>query len=166
MRAGIALGSNLGDRLRNLQRARDQVCALEGVVGPILQSAIYEAAPVDCEAGAANFYNAVLEIGFEKSADVLLHALQGIEQSLGRRRVHAHNISRTLDLDLLYFGEERRTGDDLQLPHPRMSRREFVLRPLADIVPHLRLPGEATNVGELLARVHSSGSLKWLTKTW
>ena len=75
MRAAIALGSNLGDRLANLRNARDQIQALDGVTGLIVQSAIYETSPVDCEPGAQNFYNAVIEVGFEKSADALLKAL-------------------------------------------------------------------------------------------
>src|SRR6266567_9577555 len=81
MRAAIALGSNLGDRLANLQSARDRMTE------PTVQSAIYETSPFDCEPGAQNFYNAVIEIGFEKSADALLEALQKIESALGRERI-------------------------------------------------------------------------------
>src|SRR2546430_3648661 len=69
MRAAIALGSNLGDRLANLQRARDRIRALDGMTELTMQSAVYETSPVDCEPGAQNFYNAVIEIGFEKSAE-------------------------------------------------------------------------------------------------
>ena len=86
MRAAIALGSNLGDRFANLQNARDRIRALDGAMGLIVQSAIYETSPVDCEPGAQNFYNAVIEVGFEKSADALLEALQEIERALGRER--------------------------------------------------------------------------------
>src|SRR5258708_31286548 len=86
MRAAIALGSNLGDRLANLENARDRIRALDGAMGLIVQSAIYETSPVDCEPGAQNFYNAVIEVGFEKSADALLEALQEIERALGRER--------------------------------------------------------------------------------
>ena len=82
MRAAIALGSNLGDRLANLQSARDRIRALGGITGPKVQSAVYETSPVDCEPGAQNFYNAVIEVGFEKSAEALLEALQKIEQVL------------------------------------------------------------------------------------
>ena len=76
MRAAIALGSNLGDRLANLQSARDQIRALDGITEPTVQSTVYETSPVDCEPGAQNFYNAVIEVGFEKSADALLEALK------------------------------------------------------------------------------------------
>ena len=166
MRAAIALGSNLGDRLANLQRARDQIRALDGMTEPTVQSAVYETSPLDCEPGAQNFYNAVIEIGFEKSADVLFEALQKIERDLGRDRNHERNVSRTIDLDLLYFGSERRSDAQLQLPHPRMTERKFVLQPLCDIAPDLRLPGQTKNVGELLAQLQNQGKITRLTENW
>src|SRR5438874_12748585 len=101
MRAAIALGSNLGDRLANLQSARDRIRALDGVTEPTVQSAVYETPPVDCEPGAQNFYNGVIEIGFEKSADALLDALQKFEHDLGRKNNHGRNCSRAIDADLL-----------------------------------------------------------------
>jgi 2-amino-4-hydroxy-6-hydroxymethyldihydropteridine diphosphokinase len=165
-RAAIALGSNLGDRLANLQSARDRIRALDGMTEPTVQSAVYETSPVDCEPGAQNFYNAVIEIGFEKSADVLFEALQKIEQALGRERNHERDLSRTIDLDLLYFGSERRDDALLQLPHPRMTERKFVLQPLCDIAPDLRLPGQTKNVGELLAQLQDQGKITRLTENW
>jgi 2-amino-4-hydroxy-6-hydroxymethyldihydropteridine diphosphokinase len=166
MRAAIALGSNLGDRFANLQNARDRIRALDGAMGLIVQSAIYEASPVDCESGAKNFYNAFIEVGFEKSADTLLEALKKIEQALGRERNHERNVSRTIDLDLLYFGSERRDDAQLQLPHPRMTERKFVLQPLCDIAPDLRLPGQTKNVGELLAQLRDPAKITRLTENW
>ncbi len=166
MRAAIALGSNLGDRLANLQSARDRIRALDGMTEPTVQSAIYETSPVDCEPGAQNFYNAVIEIGFEKSTDVLFEALQKIERDLGRERNHERNVSRSIDLDLLYFGSERRSDAQLQLPHPRMTERKFVLQPLCDIAPDLRLPGQTKNVGELLAQLQDQGKITRLTENW
>ena len=166
MRAAIALGSNLDDRLANLQRARDRIRALDGMTELTMQSAVYETSPVDCEPGAQNFYNAVIEIGFEKSADALFEALQKIEQALGRERNYERNVSRTIDLDLLYFGSERRSDALLQLPHPRMTERKFVLQPLCDIAPDLRLPGQTKNVGELLAQLQDQGKITRLTENW
>ena len=165
-RAAIAIGSNLGDRLGNLQKARDRIQTLNGVILPVAQSAVYQTSAVNCEAGAPDFYNAVIEIGFEKSADDLLEALQGIEHSLGREANHNPNVSRTIDLDLLYFGSEERTGPPLELPHPRMTQRRFVLQPLCDIAPDLRLPGQTKNVGELLAELPEQGRLKRLVEEW
>jgi 2-amino-4-hydroxy-6-hydroxymethyldihydropteridine diphosphokinase len=166
MRAAIALGSNLGDRLANLRNARDRIQALDGVSGLMMQSAVYETSPVDCEPGAQNFYNAVIEIGFEKSADELLASLQKIEQTLGRERAHQRNVSRAIDLDLLYLGSARRSDALLQLPHPRMTERKFVLQPLCDIAPDLRLPGQTKNVGELLAELQDQGKITRLTENW
>lgn len=166
MRAAIALGSNLGDRLANLQNARDQIRALDGATGLVMQSAIYETSPVDCEPGAQNFYNAVIEVGFEKSADALLEALQEIERALGRERNHERNVSRTIDLDLLYCGSERRDDAMLQLPHPGMTERKFVLQPLCDIAPDLRLPGQTKSVGELLAELPDPAKITRLTDKW
>lgn len=183
-RAAIAIGSNLGDRLGNLQMARDRIRTLDGVTWPVVQSAVYETSPVDCEAGAPKFYNAVIEIGFEKSAQELFEALQEIERALGRNRempspsagrggreapggdMRKGNVSRTIDLDLLYFGSEERAEPSLQLPHPRMTGRRFVLQPLCDIAPDLRLPGQTKNVGELLAELHEQGKIVRLTDTW
>jgi 2-amino-4-hydroxy-6-hydroxymethyldihydropteridine diphosphokinase len=183
MRAAIALGSNLGDRLANLRNARNQIQALDGVMGLMVQSAIYETSPVDCEPGAPNFYNAVIEIGFEKSADALFEALQKIESALGRERITPSpqssspgrggreapgegNLSRTIDLDLLYFGSQRRSDPPLQLPHPRITERQFVLQPLCDIAPDLRLPGQTKNVGELLAQLPDPAKITRLTDRW
>ena len=166
MRVAIALGSNLGDRLANLQNARDRILALDGATGLIVQSAVYETSAVDCEPGAQNFYNAVIEVGFEKSVEALFEALQKIEQALGRERNHERNVSRTIDLDLLYFGSERRDDALLQLPHPRMTERKFVLQPLCDIAPDLRLPGQTKNVGELLAQLQDQGKITRLTENW
>ncbi len=108
----------------------------------------------------------MLEIGFARSADTLLCALQSIERSLGRERDHARNVSRVIDLDLLFFGEEQRADSELQLPHPRMKEREFVLRPLADIAPELRLPREAASVRELLGQIATGNLVKCVSKEW
>lgn len=164
-RAGIALGSNLGDRLAHLQRACDRIRSLTGVTTPILQSAIYETTPVDCEPDAEDFYNAVIEIGFAMSADALFAALRKIEDEFGRVRNGERNLSRTLDLDLLYFGGVRRDASMLRLPHPRMTTRAFVLRPLADVAPDLKLPGETATVSELLSRLPAD-EMKMVTRAW
>ncbi len=166
VRAGIALGSNLGDRLENLREARSQISQLADVQKPILHSRILETTPVSCEEGALNFYNAVMELGFVGSANDLLHELQGIEHRLGRGRDHARNVSRMIDLDLLYFGEEQRVSDSLHLPHERMKGREFVLRPLAEIAPQLRLPGEKATVSELLAKLPADPSMRCIQVIW
>jgi len=163
-RAAIALGSNLVYRLGNLRKARDQIQALDGVTGLMVQSALYETSPVDCEPGAENFYNVVIEIGFDKSAEELLASLQMIEQTLGRERSHQHNVSRTIDLDLLIFKDARSDTEFLKLPHPRIAARRFVLVPLAELVPNLVHPVIGKPISELLAQTSDSSSVvRWLS---
>jgi 2-amino-4-hydroxy-6-hydroxymethyldihydropteridine diphosphokinase len=166
MRAGLALGSNVGDRLENLRSARRAIAALPGVSRPILVSPIYETAPVDCEAGAENFWNAVIEIGFKGNPADLLRETKAIEDALGRPPDHPRNVSRTLDIDLLYAGESAFATDALQLPHPRMFTRRFVLEPLAEIRPDLVLPGQTETVRQLLAQTQGSAKVVALPEQW
>jgi 2-amino-4-hydroxy-6-hydroxymethyldihydropteridine diphosphokinase len=166
MRTGVALGSNLGDRLANLHAARKAIVDLAGVESPILSSAIYETEPVDCEPGAEKFLNAVLEFDYEGNPVNLLKNLTEIERVLGRPRDRARNVSRPIDIDLLYVGEMKIDTAEVQLPHPRMHSRRFVLQPLADIRPDLVLPRQAKTVRELLARLDDSGKVVRLTNDW
>ncbi|MEY2485810.1 MAG: 2-amino-4-hydroxy-6-hydroxymethyldihydropteridine diphosphokinase [Verrucomicrobiota bacterium] len=166
MRAGVALGSNLGDRLFHLMASRKAILQLAGVLPPILSSAVYETQPVDCEPGAGPFLNAVLEFSHNGAPMELFKMLKQLEVALGRPRHHAHNVSRAIDLDLLYFGETRLQSEELSLPHPRMHRRQFVLQPLAEIRPELVLPGQATTVRELLASLDQSTKVSRLTSEW
>jgi 2-amino-4-hydroxy-6-hydroxymethyldihydropteridine diphosphokinase len=166
MRAGVALGSNLSDRLQYLRMARQAIDEMEGVMPPLLASAIYETDPVDCEEGAGKFLNAVVEFGYDGRPADLLQGLRQIEASLGRPGEHARNVSRKIDLDLLYVADMTIEEGELQLPHPRMHRRRFVLQPLADIRPDLILPGQTKTVRELLASLTQSAKVERLTNNW
>lgn len=160
MRAGVALGSNLGERLANLRNARKEIVSMKGALPPLRCSAIYETEPVDCEQGAPKFFNAVVEFGFAGSPEELRRELAGIERILGRPATHERNVSRPIDLDLLYFGEVVMETAELRLPHPRIVDREFVLRPLADIRPDLVLPKQTETVNVLLSRLPMSGVVR------
>ena len=166
MRTAVALGSNLGDRLENLRAARRQITELAQVQPPVLSSAIYETEPVDCEPGASKFMNAVVEFDYEGDLAHLLEQLVHIEEALGRKRDHRENVSRTIDIDLLYCGDRQIDNERLQLPHPRMHRRKFVLQPLADIRPDLVLANQRKTVRELLVELEESGELVRLTDDW
>ena len=166
MRAGVALGSNLGDRLANLRRARKEIAALNGVHPPIVSSAVYETEPIGCETGAGKFLNAAVEFGYAGEPEDLLEELGGIEEKLGRPAGHPQNISRTIDLDLLYCGDLEITTDELQLPHPRMIEREFVLRPLSDIVPDLIVPKQTESIRESLVRMPETGTVVCFAAEW
>jgi 2-amino-4-hydroxy-6-hydroxymethyldihydropteridine diphosphokinase len=160
MRAGVALGSNLGERLANLRNARKEIAAMNGTLPPLRCSAIYETEPVDCEKGAAKFYNAVMEFGYAGQPVELRRELAAIERILGRPAAHERNVSRPIDLDLLYCGEMIVETAELRLPHPRIVDREFVLRPLADIRPDLVLPGQTEAVDVLLLRLPMTGVVR------
>lgn len=166
VRAGIALGSNLGDRLANLRAARERIDNLPGIERPLLASAVYETEPVGCAADAGPFFNAVIELGYQGDALALLRQLREIEAELGRPPAHARNASRTLDLDLLYFGAEIDAQPELELPHPRMVERRFVLEPLAAIRPELILPRQTESVASLLARLSDTAPLLRVAAQW
>ena len=166
MRTAVALGSNLGDRLDNLRAARQQICDLTDIQPPVLSSAIYETNPVDCEPGAPKFLNAVVEFGYDGDPLQLLKKLRSVEGVLGRPREHVRNVSRKIDIDLLYIGDTRINDRELELPHPRMYLRKFVLQPLADIRPELILPQQAKTVRELLAQLNDSCNVVRLRSDW
>lgn len=147
MRAGIALGSNLGDKKSLLNQAIGHLKGLHET-GNFLISSFHETDPVDCAPGTPPFLNAVAEIGTSRSPLDLLRHLQQVEISSGRPTNHARNVSRTLDLDLLYCDEVTLCVSELQLPHPRMMERIFVMEPLAEIRPDLRLPGWTKSCSE------------------
>ncbi|KAL9125277.1 MAG: hypothetical protein Q9217_005490 [Psora testacea] len=135
-RAYIALGSNVGDRVKNIetacQRMNDRgICVLR-------TSALYETKPMYLE-DQQQFINGVCEIDTTLDPPSLLKQLKEIEMDLGRVKV-LDNGPRTIDLDILLYGKEVVHTDFLIIPHQKMMEREFVLRPLCDLVPHATLP--------------------------
>lgn len=131
VQAYIGLGANLGNARSAVLDAMDQVEALVGVT-LVRRSALYASAPLD--SSGPDYVNAVVEVLTQLSAPQLLAALQRLEVQAGRERPF-RNAPRTLDLDLLLYGEARMDSPALVVPHPRMLQRAFVLRPLADIAP-------------------------------
>jgi 2-amino-4-hydroxy-6-hydroxymethyldihydropteridine diphosphokinase len=151
MRTGIALGSNLGDRLEHLRAGRDEVLRITGVSSPLLCSRVYETEPIGSGPDAGAFLNAVIEVEFAGQPIDLLEGLQEIEAAHGRPSKRPRNAPRTLDLDILYVGNLVLSNEEVVIPHPRLHLRRFVLTPLADIRPDLTLPGQQRTAGELLA---------------
>ena len=166
MRAGIALGSNLGDRLAHLRAARREIMALENVSEPVSASRVYETEPVGTEIDAGAFLNAVLEVEFTGEPDALLGGLQAIEAKLGRPTRHPRNASRTIDLDILYLGDRVLHGEDIAIPHPRLHLRRFVLAPLADICPRAILPGQGKCAADLLAELRDPAAVTLFATDW
>jgi 2-amino-4-hydroxy-6-hydroxymethyldihydropteridine diphosphokinase len=131
--ATVGLGANLGDPQAALAGAIASIAALEGVK-LVAQSSFYRSAPID--SSGPDYVNAVVQLQTNLIAPELLAQLQTIEQGAGRERPY-RNAPRTLDLDLLLFGDASIQSPSLTLPHPRMWQRAFVLLPLAEIAPAL-----------------------------
>ncbi|NKI92990.1 2-amino-4-hydroxy-6-hydroxymethyldihydropteridine diphosphokinase [Rhizobacter sp. SG703] len=144
--AFVGLGANLGDAHATLSRALDELAALPGVES-LQASPLYRSKPVDAQ--GPDFVNAVARLRTTLSPLALLAGLQAIEAAHGRERPY-RNAPRTLDLDLLLYGEQAIDEPTLTVPHPRMHLRAFVLAPLADLAPDLQVPGRG-GVAELLA---------------
>lgn len=136
--AVIALGSNLGNKIENINAAIRAIAKLSGV--KILKaSGVYETEPVDCETGD-NFYNAAILIETSVSPAVLLGECLGIEAAMGRIRTKK-NAPRIIDLDLILYEGFKAESYELTLPHPRTLERAFVMAPLLDLYPSGRAPG-------------------------
>lgn len=166
MRTGVALGSNLGDRLAHLRAGRDLLRSLDEEPDLFGVSPVYETDPVDCAPGTAPFLNAVIEIGTRLEPAALLAELRALEHRLGREDAPGRNLPRPLDLDILYAGNLRSAGEHIVIPHPRAHERRFVLQPLADIRPTLALPGADASVAQLLARLPATPAVRLFARDW
>ena len=166
LKAGIALGSNLGDRLENLRLGRAAVLRIPGVTNADLVSRIYETDAVDSDLHAPAFYNAVMEVDYDSDAHALLEELLAIERHMGRASKRPRNAPRVIDLDLLYAGNLTLRNEEVVIPHPRLHLRRFVLAPLAEIRPELRLPGYEKTILEMLASLQDSSPVQLLDKEW
>ena len=126
----IGIGSNLGDRQRYIDSAIEEL-GKSGNIKVTRVSSIYETEPVS-EIPQGKFLNGVVEVSTSLSPRALARQLSEVETALGRVR-EAKNAPRTIDLDILYYGDERVSEKDLIIPHPRISEREFVLKGLREL---------------------------------
>ncbi len=144
------MGTNLGDRELNLLRAVAELGRLNGSKVTAL-SRFYETSPVGMPPDTPLFYNGIVRLTTALNPLELLSELQRIEQELFGRKISSQPISRYMDLDLLLYGDEIIDRPELVIPHPRMTARRFVLLPLAEIAPDIKIPGKNSTVSELLA---------------
>ncbi|MCH8620268.1 2-amino-4-hydroxy-6-hydroxymethyldihydropteridine diphosphokinase [Undibacterium sp. TS12] len=138
MKVFIGIGANLGDARATVGKAIGTLAQLPDTK-LVAQSALFGSAPID--SSGDDYVNAVAELSTSLSATDLLQQLQAIELAHGRERPY-RNAPRTLDLDLLLYGDEEINTADLQVPHPRMTERAFVLLPLLQLVADLHIPGK------------------------
>ena len=144
--AYVGLGSNLGDREALIRRAAE-------LIGARRLSTVIETEPWG-HVNQPRFLNAAAEVETSLTPRQLLVFLLDVERRLGRERIGPRWGPRTIDLDLLLYGEDTVEEPDLVVPHPRLTEREFALRPLAELVPSLKIPGNGT-VHEALAGLQS-----------
>ncbi len=162
----IGLGSNLGDRRKLL---REAVRGLDVVGEQVGVSSLYETEPVGFRE-QPRFLNAVVLLETNSDPLSLMQVLAALERRAGRERPFP-NAPRTLDLDLLLYGEDVIETPQLVVPHPRMHERAFVLVPLAEVAPHFVHPGSGKTIRELLDRLEDRSSgirqiagPEWLTE--
>lgn len=136
--AYVSIGSNLGDREQNCLKAIDALISAPGVT-LVAQSPLYETEPVDFK-DQDWFVNGVLKIETDMTPQLLLVTLKEIEKKLGRRRHSIRFGPRVIDLDIILYDKVTMATPELEIPHPRMHERRFVLKPICDIDPNLRHP--------------------------
>lgn len=146
----LSLGSNQGDRLELLRKAIE---FLSENISDIITSNIYETKAVGMEKGHENdFLNMVCSGKTNLRPDELLSFILGVEKKLGRERMMSENyLARTIDLDILFYNDEFIQNENLIIPHPRIIERDFVLKPLSDILPDFKITGTNLTVKEALS---------------
>jgi 2-amino-4-hydroxy-6-hydroxymethyldihydropteridine diphosphokinase len=137
--AYLGLGSNLGDRLSSLRAAAELLDSTAGI-RVARRSSIYETEPVGEVLDQPDFYNAVVEVETVLEPRELLAACKSVEARLGREEGGPLHGPRPIDVDVLMVGDYRGESEGLVLPHPEITRRRFVLEPLLELEPRLRLP--------------------------
>jgi 2-amino-4-hydroxy-6-hydroxymethyldihydropteridine diphosphokinase len=154
----LSLGSNLGDRAKNL---RDAVAALRKAGIDVTRiSSVYETEPVDY-LDQPWFLNCAVEAETELPAVAVLKALRQIEANMGSKKLVSKG-PRLIDLDILLYSDETIDTPELQVPHPRMHLRRFVLEPLAEIAPNVRHPVSGLSAAEMLTNSPDKSSVRKL----
>ncbi len=163
----ISMGSNLGDRMANMQAARDRL-KHDPDFTFVAQSPLYETEPVGVTSAYhdLSFLNAVIVVEARIAPHSLLHHLHAIEDNMGRQRGVDRNAPRPIDLDILYAGDIAVSSPDLTVPHPHWHERRFVVQPLADVRPEHVLPDDPRPVADVLSALPTEPKVILFAKEW
>ena len=167
METGFSLGSNMGGRLHLLRQAKTLIL-LEPQVKFVDQSPVYETEPVGVKPQykSMKFLNAMLIVESPYTPAEWLSKIKKIETTLHRVRTEDRSAPRTIDVDIIFAGDQIVDSDLLQIPHPRWSERRFVVHPLADVRPGMVLPGTKEPVQEILAGMPNDDDVRLFSEKW
>jgi 2-amino-4-hydroxy-6-hydroxymethyldihydropteridine diphosphokinase len=155
----LGLGSNVGDRELYLRKAAD-LLANQATIRIVAESPIYLTQPLDVPFSQEDYLNQVIVISTSLRAHSLFDLCQEVEESLGRPRDHAPAFPRTIDIDIIAFGDLIESGEDLILPHPRYTQRKFVLVPLAMVQPTFHDPVTGRSIQQLVEKCPDTSSIQ------
>ena len=145
----IGLGSNMGDRLANLHAAGARLASNQAI-NLIAASSVYETPPLEVMEQQADYLNQVLKIACAILPGELLKLCQSVERDMGRPADHKPLAPRLIDVDIITYGNQLSEDNELALPHPKYTARQFVLAPLQEIEPGFRDPVSGQSIGDLL----------------
>jgi len=167
LEAGLSLGCNLDDRVAKLQEAREAIGNLSEVA-LVASAPLYETDPVGVPEEFAHipFTNTILIVSTALDAHKFFKQLQQIETALGRKRTVKRNSPRLIDIDLIYYNGQTIRSGGLVVPHPRWTKRRFVLQPLTDVRGDLVLPGHDRRVRDILAALPHGQEVRPVMAHW
>ena len=158
----LALGSNMGDRLRNISIAKSKLSNIEGIE-ILKESYVYESNPMYNDK-LDKFYNSVLKIRTKLTPRKLLSSVKDVESNMGRKLDDPIYSSRIIDVDILTYGEEIINSSDLVIPHPHIKERKFVLKPWADIDSQYIIVDSNQKISDLLENTSADSIIRQITK--
>lgn len=167
MEIGISLGTNKGNLLSNLKKARKLISEIKGV-RHLVSAPVYRTEPVDVppEHSDKSFLNTVIVVSSSLEPEDLIQKTRAIECDMGRRTRSDQNLPRVIDIDLIYANHEIKNQPAISIPHPRWAERRFVVRPLADVRPDLILPGTDKTVIQQLQQLPGKPEVVLETANW
>ena len=162
MRYILSCGSNLGNRESNLKKGIKFLFSIGKIIS---SSSVYETSPVGMTGGTRPFYNSIVVLDSDQDPEEMLKKIKQFEEKMGRDTENSHMKPRQLDIDILFADELIINTPHLTIPHPEITNRKFVLKPLNEILPEFRHPVSGKIVRDLLTELNSDENVR-LTKAF